>query len=550
MTQYTQASGLQVANQLYQFMNEDVLPGLDLSADDYWQGVAEIVSDLSPKNMALLAERKRLQDELDTWHKANPGPIQDLRSYRGFLEKVGYLVPEPETAAATVTTANVDTEIAVQAGPQLVVPILNARYALNAANARWGSLYDALYGTDVIPEAGGLDKGPGYNEKRGAKVIAWARQELDRDAPLQAGSHVDATGYSIKGGKLQVVLKDGSTTGLADASQLVGYQGEAASPSSVLLVHNGLHLDIRIAPDSAIGRTDLAGVSDVVVEAAVTDSSEPAITFFELPGADGLSTTDAEYAHKHGESGLEVQEITVRTCRLDDLLSRHLSPGDDIHFMVVDVEGGEASVLASNDWTTWRPWVLVVEAVAPMTATDLEEHTDPVVTHDAWEPALLEAGYRFCMFDGLSRFYVAEEHADELAAKLSYPAGVLDQRTHISHAEKAALQHAASAARQEAEQLRRERAALEAERDELRSQVIYWRGDVLRFWSNLAAKTPVVDFVSEDGTASAELEAMRNTLSWKVTRPLRTVRGGPVHRIARHLPPNVKSAARQLLGKG
>ena len=138
MTQYTQASGLQVANQLYQFMNEDVLPGLDLSADDYWQGVAEIVSDLSPKNMALLAERKRLQDELDTWHKANPGPIQDLRSYRGFLEKVGYLVPEPETAAATVTTANVDTEIAVQAGPQLVVPILNARYALNAANARWG----------------------------------------------------------------------------------------------------------------------------------------------------------------------------------------------------------------------------------------------------------------------------------------------------------------------------------------------------------------------------------------------------------------------------
>lgn len=289
---------------------------------------------------------------------------------------------------------------------------------------------------------------------------------------------------------------------------------------------------------------------DVVVEVAVTDSSEPAIAFFELPGADGLSTTDAEYAHKHGESGLEVQEITVRTCRLDDLLSRHLSPGDDIHFMVVDVEGGEASALASNDWTTWRPWVLVVEAVAPMTATDLEEHTDPVVTHDAWEPALLEAGYRFCMFDGLSRFYVAEEHADELAAKLSYPAGVLDQRTHISHAEKAALQHAASAARQEAEQLRQERAALEAERDELRSQVVYWRGDVLRFWSSLAAKTPVVDFVSEDGTASAELEAMRNTISWKVTKPLRTVRGGPVHRVARHLPPNVKSAARQLLGKG
>ncbi|MCK9517108.1 MAG: malate synthase G [Ottowia sp.] len=285
MTQYTQTSKLQVADELYQFINQDVLPDLGLAADAYWQGVSAIVSELAPRNLALLAERERLKDALDTWHKANPGPIQDLRAYRSFLEDTGYLVPEPSTADATVTTANVDDEIAVQAGPQLVVPILNARYALNAANARWGSLYDALYGTDVIPETGGLDKGPGYNEKRGARVIEWARQELDRDAPLKAGSHVDSTGYSIKDGQLQVSLGDGSTTGLADPAQLVGYQGDAASPASVLLVHNGLHLDIRIDRESPIGQTDPAGVSDVIVEAAIT-------TILDLE--DSIAAVDAE----------------------------------------------------------------------------------------------------------------------------------------------------------------------------------------------------------------------------------------------------------------
>lgn len=303
---------------------------------------------------------------------------------------------------------------------------------------------------------------------------------------------------------------------------------------------------------------------DIVVEAAVTDSPDESLTFYEVPDADGLSTADAEHARRHGEAGLDVQEITVRTKRLDDLLAEHLDPGDDIHFLLVDVEGGEASVLASNDWKTWRPWVLVVEAVAPMTAADLESHADPVTTHESWEPALLEAGYRFCMFDGLSRFYVAEEHADELGAKLSYPVCLLDHRTPISHADRqglhdqvaaaqaqtAATQAQVQASAEEAEALRQEVAALVAERDELRHQVIYWRGDVLRFWGELAAKTPVVDFVPDGPTASAELEAMRNTISWRVTKPLRTVRGGPVQRVARHLPPNVKNAARQLLGKG
>ena len=268
MTQRTTIHGLQVATELFDFINSRVLPGTGVSSDTFWQGFDAIVADLAPKNAALLAERDRLQTELDTWHKANPGPITDMAGYRKFLETIGYLVPVPADAKAT--TANVDAELAIQAGPQLVVPILNARYALNAANARWGSLYDALYGTDAISEADGCEKGPGYNEKRGAKVIAFARKFLDESAPLASGSHADSTGYAVVGGQLQVTLKGGATTGLKDAAQLLGYQGDATAPSSVLMLHNGLHFDLIINRATPIGQTDPAGVSDLVMEAALS----------------------------------------------------------------------------------------------------------------------------------------------------------------------------------------------------------------------------------------------------------------------------------------
>ncbi|MGC3984578.1 MAG: malate synthase G [Pseudorhodoferax sp.] len=267
MTARTTYHRLQVATNLARFIEDKVLPGTGIDAAAFWKGFDAIVGDLAPKNIALLAERDRLQAELDAWHQAHPGPIADMPAYRAFLEKIGYLVPVP--AGAKATTANVDAELATQAGPQLVVPILNARYALNAANARWGSLYDALYGTDAIPEDDGAEKAGGYNPVRGAKVIAFARQFLDDAVPLASGSHKDATGYRVEGGKL-VVQTGAGQTGLKDAAQFIGFQGEAAAPSSVLLQHNGIHIDIRIDRSTAIGKSDAAGVSDVVLEAALS----------------------------------------------------------------------------------------------------------------------------------------------------------------------------------------------------------------------------------------------------------------------------------------
>ena len=267
MTARTSVHGLQVATSLFRFVEDQVLPGTGVHSSAFWKGFDAIVSDLAPRNIALLAERDRLQTELDTWHKAHPGPIANMAAYRQFLETIGYLVPQP--ANVQTTTTNVDDELAIQAGPQLVVPILNARYALNAANARWGSLYDALYGTDAIPETDGAEKGKGYNPVRGAKVIAFARDVLDQSTPLASGSHKDATGYRVEGGQLVVSLP-GSSTGLKDPGQFKGYQGDAANPSSVLLQHNGLHIDIQIDRTTPIGKADAAGVSDLVLEAALS----------------------------------------------------------------------------------------------------------------------------------------------------------------------------------------------------------------------------------------------------------------------------------------
>ena len=267
-TKRTQVRSLQVATNLYKFIETKVLPDTGVSSDKFWKGFDAIVQDLAPKNIALLAERDRLQTEMDAWHSANPGPIKNMKAYRKFLEKIGYLVPQPEKVKAT--TKNVDAELALQAGPQLVVPVLNARYALNAANARWGSLYDALYGTDAIPEKGGAEKTADYNPKRGAKVIAYARHVLDRTVPLKNGSHIDSTGYAVVNGELVVTLKGGKTTKLAKTAQFVGFQGKMSEPSSVLFVHNGLHLDLQINRNTPIGATDPAGVSDLVVEAALS----------------------------------------------------------------------------------------------------------------------------------------------------------------------------------------------------------------------------------------------------------------------------------------
>ncbi len=272
MTARTQIHRLQVATSLYRFIEDSVLPGSGVNSIDFWKGFDALVHDLSPKNVALLAERDRIQTEMDQWHRTHPGPIQDMTAYRNHLSSIGYLAPAP--GAVTITTTNVDAELALQAGPQLVVPVLNARYALNAANARWGSLYDALYGTDALPETEGATKaaanGAGYNPIRGARVIAFGRQFLDQSAALASGSHADAQRYQVQAGKLVVTLKNGSTTGLADASKFIGYQGTELAPSAILLANNGLHIDIQIDNTKGIGKDDQAGVNDIVIESALS----------------------------------------------------------------------------------------------------------------------------------------------------------------------------------------------------------------------------------------------------------------------------------------
>ncbi|WAT28233.1 malate synthase G [Pseudomonas sp. GXZC] len=268
MTEHVQVGGLQVAKVLFDFVNNEAIPGTGITADQFWAGADKVIHDLAPKNKALLAKRDDFQARIDTWHQTHAGQAHDPVAYKAFLQDIGYLLPE--AADFQATTQNVDDEIARMAGPQLVVPVMNARFALNASNARWGSLYDALYGTDAISEADGAEKGQGYNKVRGDKVIAFARAFLDEAAPLSAGSHVDSTGYKIVDGTLIVSLKGGSNSGLRDDAQLIGFQGPAAEPIAILLKHNGLHFEIQIDASTPVGQTDAAGVKDVLMEAALT----------------------------------------------------------------------------------------------------------------------------------------------------------------------------------------------------------------------------------------------------------------------------------------
>ena len=268
MTERVQLGGIQVAKNLYDFVNNEAIPGTGLDADKFWAEFDKIVNDLAPRNRELLAKRESIQKQMDSWNRDHKGQKLDMAAYKSFLKEIGYLVDEP--ADFRISTANVDPEVATMAGPQLVVPIMNARFALNAANARWGSLYDALYGTDAISEDGGAEKGRGYNPVRGAKVIEFARNLLDNSAPLAAGSHKDAALYQIVDGKLAIKLQNGDVTGLKDESGFVGYTGAADAPNGILLVKNGMHFEIQIDATHPIGKDDGAHVKDVLMESALT----------------------------------------------------------------------------------------------------------------------------------------------------------------------------------------------------------------------------------------------------------------------------------------
>jgi len=283
MTERISRHRLQIAAELHEFIESEALPGTGVDSAAFWSGFDALVHDLTPRNRELLAHRDQLQARIDEWHRAHPGPVTDAAAYQAFLKEIGYLRPEP--AEVHLATSKVDAEFARQAGPQLVVPVTNARYALNAANARWGSLYDALYGTDAIPEDGGAERAGGYNPVRGEKVIAYARRFLDDSAPLQSGSHADATGYAIADGALRVSLKDGSQTTLADASLLLGYRGDAGAPEAIVFRHHGLHFELQIDRGHPIGGQDAAGVKDIVMESAIT-------TIMDCE--DSVATVDAE----------------------------------------------------------------------------------------------------------------------------------------------------------------------------------------------------------------------------------------------------------------
>ena len=268
MTNRIHRANLQIAPVIHDLLENEIAPNTGVSSEDFWQGLASIIEELGPQNRELLAVRDGMQATIDSWHRDNPGAHYDRSAYRSFLESIGYLLPEGNDF--TIETNDVDEEVRSIAGPQLVVPVMNARFALNAANARWGSLYDALYGSDVISEDDGAHRTGPYNPVRGDKVIAYARALLNSHCPLSTGNHTQAKAYTVVNNALQLVLEDGQITSLLDSTQFRGYTGDANAPASILLCHNGLHIDIQIDPLSTIGATDPAGIADLVLESAIT----------------------------------------------------------------------------------------------------------------------------------------------------------------------------------------------------------------------------------------------------------------------------------------
>ncbi|HLU18970.1 MAG TPA: malate synthase G [Pusillimonas sp.] len=335
MTQRTRRHRLQVDTQLHDFIQNEALPGTGVDADAFWAGFDQLMYDLAPRNRALLEERDRMQAEIDDWHRQHPGPVTDQAAYQAFLRKIGYLQDAP--ANVTVRTDRIDVEFSEQAGPQLVVPITNARYALNAANARWGSLYDALYGTDAISEEDGATRGGAYNPIRGAKVIAFARRFLDDTIPLQQGSHRDAKSYSVHNGQLQVQLENGTATTLADSTLLLGYRGDPQAPEALVFRHHGLHFEIQLDRNHPIGKQDNAGIKDVLLEAALT-------TIMDCE--DSVATVDAEdkvLAYRNW-LGLMKGTLTEEISKGDKTFTRKLNPDRTY----TDLQGKEQTLPARS----------------------------------------------------------------------------------------------------------------------------------------------------------------------------------------------------------